>query len=277
VLVFLLLSFILFLFNWALRIFFVEPVAAQLLGKWSTRAKVQKFAQSSLEMFFYLTFSSFGAIIVPRQDWFWTPSLWFKEFHSGKMIYISDALKAYYVLYAARYGQGLVSLLVEHKRKDFREMALHHFVTVWLIGLSYTYGWTRVGAVVMVLLDPADVPLHIAKQFKYVGDVRGGARKKSCQAAADFFFMVFMFLFAIMRLGLYPYVVWTAHRESAPYWKQQIGGRTCIILLYVLLALQIYWFTLVLRVAIKVITCGSAEDVRSDDDEDDSSEHKKRK
>jgi ceramide synthetase len=156
-------------------------------------------------------------------------------------------------------------------------MALHHFVTVWLIGLSYTYGWTRVGAVVMVLLDPADVPLHIAKQFKYVGDVRGGARKKSCQAAADFFFMVFMFLFAIMRLGLYPYVVWTAHRESAPYWKQQIGGRTCIILLYVLLALQIYWFTLVLRVAIKVITCGSAEDVRSDDDEDDSSEHKKRK
>ena len=45
VLVFLLLSFILFLFNWALRIFFVEPVAAQLLGKWSTRAKVQKFAQ----------------------------------------------------------------------------------------------------------------------------------------------------------------------------------------------------------------------------------------
>ena len=34
--------------NWGLRKLVVEPVAARLLGKRSTRAKVQKFAQSSL-------------------------------------------------------------------------------------------------------------------------------------------------------------------------------------------------------------------------------------
>lgn len=45
--------------------------------------------------------------------------------------------------------------------------------------ISYAYGWNRVGAVVMVLLDPADVPLHMAKQFKYVGDARGGAVQKA--------------------------------------------------------------------------------------------------
>jgi hypothetical protein len=75
------------------------------------------------------------------------------------------------------------------------------------IGVSYAFGWNRVGAVVMVLLDPADVPLHIAKQFKYVGDARGGWLQKVCQTAADVFFVIFMLLFAVMRLGLYPYVV----------------------------------------------------------------------
>ena len=220
-------------------------------------------------MMSYGLFSVFGALIVPGQDWFWPSTLWFRDIHAGKMLPVTDALKAYYLLYVARYGQGIVSLLIEHKRKDFREMAIHHIVTVWLIGVSYAYGWNRVGSVVMVLLDPADVPLHIAKQFKYIGDVREGFLKTFCQTAADIFFVVFMLLFAFMRLGLYPCVVWIAHTESAPHWGEVAGGFTCVVLLYVLLALQVYWFTLVLKVASKVITSGAAEDVRSDDEEDE--------
>ena len=67
---------------------------------------------------------------------------------------MTDTLKAYYLLYAARYSQGMVSVFIEHKRKDFWEMLVHHFVTVSLIGISYVHGWNRVGAVVMILLDP---------------------------------------------------------------------------------------------------------------------------
>jgi len=58
-----------------------------------------------------------------------------------------------------------------------------------------------------VLLDPADVPLHAAKMCKYIADARGGRVGKACQTAADVFFVIFMLLFAVMRLGLYPYVV----------------------------------------------------------------------
>ena len=39
-------------------------------------------------------------------------------------------------------------------------------------------------------------------------------------------------------------------------------------LLYIVLALQAYWFYLILKVAIKVVTKGEAEDVRSDDEDD---------
>jgi hypothetical protein len=38
----------------------------------------------------------------------------------------------------------------------------------------------------------------------------------------------------------------------------------------------VYWFALILKVAIKVITSGAAEDVRSDD-EDEEDEPKKKK
>jgi acyl-CoA-dependent ceramide synthase len=42
--------------------------------------------------------------------------------------------------------------------------------------------------------------------------------------------------------------------------------------LYIVLALQAYWFYLILKVAIKVITKGEAEDVRSDDEGEDEDE-----
>lgn len=275
-LVFLLLSAGVFFVNWGLRKAVVEPLAAKLLGAKSTKSKVQKFAQSCMEMVFYGAFTVFGALVVPGQTWFWPSKLWWSDYKSGKMLFVTDALKAYYLLYAARYAQGIVSCLIEHKRKDFWEMQMHHIVTVSLIGISYAFGWNRVGAVVMALLDPADVPLHVAKQFKYVGDARGGKTQKIMQTGADIFFVVFMLLFAVMRLGLYPYVVWSSTFEGPRHFQYGAGAYACVALLFVLLGLQVYWFALIVKVAIKVVTSGAAEDVRSDD-EDEEDEPKKKK
>merc|ERR1712021_137810 len=141
-LVFLLLSALVFFLNWGLRKLVVEPLAAKLLGLKSTKkAKVQKFAQSCMEMVFYGAFTVFGAYVVPGQTWFWPSSAWWSEHSSGKSLLITDALKAYYLLYASRYAQGIISCLIEHKRKDFWEMQVHHIVTVTLIGISYAFGW----------------------------------------------------------------------------------------------------------------------------------------
>jgi hypothetical protein len=42
--------------------------------------------------------------------------------------------------------------------------------------------------------------------------------------------------------------------------------------MYVLLALQVYWFALILKVALTLALTGVTEDVRSDDEEDDEAE-----
>ncbi|KAI7096052.1 hypothetical protein KC316_g21396, partial [Hortaea werneckii] len=55
--------------------------------------------------------------------------------------------KAYYLLQASYWAQqGLVLvLLLEKPRKDFKELVLHHIVTLALIGLSYRFHFTYMG------------------------------------------------------------------------------------------------------------------------------------
>merc|ERR1719414_34099 len=121
-----------------------------------------------METVFYGGFTYMGLMVVRSQEWLWPSSQWWIGFAEGGHELMRSDLRCYYIMYAARYFQQLISVLMEPKRKDFIEMAAHHIVTVIVTFISYTHGWNRVGAVVMVVLDPADVPLHLAKLCKYI-------------------------------------------------------------------------------------------------------------
>ena len=314
------LSVALFVLNKTVKVFLVEPIArkclnSSLLGeeedddkknnKKTKRSKermmkkaVQKFSQSALEAMVYLSFFLVGLRIVKTQPWFWPSFNWWKNQTSDSRT--SADFRGYYLLYVSRYVAEIISVGLEYDRKDKREMLLHHFSTVFLIGISYAYGFTRVGGIIMLLLDPADVPLHVAKLFKYVADARKSELNKKrsgrsnnnramatqgaitvgkrCQFMADVLFGVFMVTFFITRLVMYPYVVYSSHFECRKFVNVErnlallIGYWSCIVLLYIVLALQAYWFYLILKVAIKVVTKGEAEDVRSDDEGEDEDE-----
>ena len=240
--------------------------------------------------------------IVKTQPWFLPSRKWWQN-QTRDDARTSGAYRGYYLLYVARYVAEIISVGTEYDRKDKKEMLLHHFSTVFLIGISYAYGFTRVGGIIMLLLDPADVPLHVAKLFKYVADARKNelnkmsrngssnddkksamatqraiAVGKRCQFMADVLFGVFMVTFLITRLVMYPYVVYSSHFECRKFVNVErslallIGYWSCIVLLYIVLALQAYWFYLISKVAIKVVTKGEAEDVRSDDEDEDDEE-----
>ena len=265
---------IMFVFNWLLRVVVVEPLGRVLMGfsgKARTKARnarAEKFAQSALEMVTYGAFSYFGAMIVPKQSLFWPSSELWRGF-PVKTLATDGALRCYYLAYGARYVAGAVNVLLEHKRKDFWSMQLHHVSTIGVIWVSYVYGWTRVGAVIMLVLDPADVPLHAAKCAKYIGDARGNKR---FQLLADVLFAIFLVTFFFMRLVMYPYVVWSSHFEARRYFGASFGYWTCVVLLYIILGLQVYLFKLIVNVVHRILITGSAEDVRSDDEDDDEEE-----
>ncbi len=85
-------------------------------------------------------------------------------------------------------------------------------------------------------------------------------------------FVVFLLVFTVTRLIMFPYICWSAHFEAALVvgrnpnnWAEWIS----ISLLYVLLAIQIFWGYLIMRVLYKMIKKGNATDDRSDDEESD--------
>lgn len=267
----------LFMANWALRMLVVAPVARVLLQtpkskRRSLEAQVVKFSQAAMECVFYGGFTALGACIVPAQPWIWPSKLWWIDFQSGSHSLMRDDLRCYYLLYGARYLQNTVSVLLEPKRKDFLEMQIHHVVTFTVIAISYLYGWNRIGAVVMLLLDPADVPLHIAKMLKYVADARRATQPRLaavCAFGADRTFELFALFFFVTRICFYPYVCWSAHIEATRYFPKGPPEWACVVLLETLYVLQCYWFALIIKVAVKMILTGHAEDVRSDDELDD--------
>ena len=53
-------------------------------------------------------------------------------------------------------------------RPDFASMLLHHAVSLALLVASYCAGLTRIGAVVLLLHDPADILLNAAKFLKLI-------------------------------------------------------------------------------------------------------------
>lgn len=261
----------LFAFNWGTRKGLLEPLGRTCLPSSHTAAQVDKFGQSASEALFYGCSFVIGCIVVPRQPWIWPSELWWKgktvpPSVDGEHALLCDDLKCYILLYFGRYLQGVVSCCLEHKRKDFVEMQIHHCTTLALIFLSYTHQYNRIGVVVMILLDPADVPLHLAKLCKY----------SLAHGTADLFFYAFGFSFFVTRLVLYPYVVWSAHFEAAQHFDYGVPEWTCVGLLYVLLVLQMYWFALILKVAIKLVLHGEdVADVRSDSEDDEPVESKK--
>jgi len=283
-------SLVFFALTWGLR-FITETLLCMKLPSLK-KSVVQKFSQSVTEILFYGTFAVIGLIVVPQQDWSWPSASWWiagdiaeHEERVQKLLSVGEAkpsfefqaheamradLRCYYILYAARYIQCGISVLLEHKRKDFAEMLIHHWVTVALCVGSYCYGWNRVGSVIMVILDPADVPLHLAKICKYLQNARG-RRQAFWGQSADILFIVFGVVFFITRLVCYPYVCWSCHIESERYIAKHMEWYA-VGLLYVLMILQIYWFGLLMRVAMKLLTTGQAEDVRSDDEDEGTEE-----
>lgn len=89
----------------------------------------------------------------------------------------------------------MVSQFFDVKRKDFWQMFLHHISTIILICFSWVVNLTRIGSLVLLVHDCADIFLEAAKMARY-----GGYQKLFYSL-----FIVFAVVWIITRLGFYPF------------------------------------------------------------------------
>jgi acyl-CoA-dependent ceramide synthase len=70
-------------------------------------------------------------------------------------------IKFYYLNETAFYLHGIFILNAEARRKDHVQMMTHHVVAVALMFLSYAWNYTRIGCLIMVLMDFCDLILPV--------------------------------------------------------------------------------------------------------------------
>lgn len=84
------------------------------------------------------------------------------DFWSGyPHIPLPGPVKLYYMMQTAFYFHLLLVINAEAPRKDHWQMMTHHVITCALIIASYAYNFTRVGCLIMVLMDWCDIVLPV--------------------------------------------------------------------------------------------------------------------
>ncbi|PPQ71774.1 hypothetical protein CVT26_007608 [Gymnopilus dilepis] len=185
---------------------------------------------------------------------------------------LAAPVKVYYLLQTAFYLHQVLILNAEARRSDHYQMMTHHVVTVILMLTSYFTHFTRVGCVIMMLMDCSDIFLPLAKMVRYL-DIS--------QFATDCLFGMFMVSWLITRHVLFLFVIYSTifHVPKLIDFRWDYESKVFItyrghigfgVLLLVLQALQIAWFTMICRVAWRVVTGSGAEDERSDEEDEES-------
>nr|UWK20521.1 longevity assurance factor/sphinganine N acyl transferase subunit 1 [Trichoderma polysporum] len=185
-------------------------------------------------------------------------------------------VKFYYLFQAAYWAQQAIVLLLgmEKPRKDFKELVVHHIVSLALIGLSYRFHFTYIGIAVYITHDISDFFLASSKALNYID-----------HPIVPPYFAAFVAVWIYMRHYINLKIIWsllTEFRTVGPFelnWETEqykcwISQYITTALLASLQALNMFWLFYILRIAIRFIRDKEATDDRSDDDEDDEEDEK---
>jgi len=253
------------------RLLVSRPTAARDKAHYQAQLqrRIARFGQQAWILILYSASLIFVVRVIQRQPfWIWKPQYFWLDYPATT----TDALtKAVYLWEASNYIHQVFVINLEERRSDFWQMLIHHFVTLLLIGGSYACCFHYVGISILFLMDPADICLSIAKLFKYMG----------FSTFCDVLFTIFMLVWIITRHVGYAFVWWSCFKDAPALISftnqldlasgHMLTRTTYVFFLILLTALQailLIWFSMIVNIAVRVLTQQGAVDTRSDDDSD---------
>ncbi|XP_017275277.1 ceramide synthase 2a [Kryptolebias marmoratus] len=224
-------------------------------------SKLKKFQEASWRFMFYFFAFFAGLAVLIDKPWFYNME---KMWDSYPKMPLLPSQFWYYRIELGFYVSLVCSVASDVKRKDFKEQIVHHVATILLISFSWLLNYTRSGTLIMLVHDASDHLMELAKMFNYAG------WKRTC----NFIFSTFAAVFIITRLVIFPF--WIIHATFVyPLTIIRPFFGLCFFngLLFVLLALHVFWTVLILRIAVKFLPGnGIVEDERSDKEETETEE-----
>ncbi|TFK43584.1 TLC domain-containing protein [Crucibulum laeve] len=242
-----------------------ETVASHKKELRQLHRSVLRFAEQGWSVVYYTLQWSFGLYLhlnLPTRI-FDPTALWQDYPH----IPLAGPVKFYYLTQSAFYLHQVLILNAEARRKDHVQMMTHHVITIVLIGISYFSNFTRVGCLIMFLMDWCDIFLPLAKMLRYIN------YQTTCDLTFAWFLVSwfvtrhFLFVFAIKStiMDCPVFIPFDWAPERGYYLTQQSHLLFCVLLVS-LQILQIIWFWMICRVAWRVVNGSGAADERSDDE-----------
>lgn len=149
----------------------------------------------------------------------------------------------YLAISMAFYWSITFSHFFEAKRNDFWQMFAHHLVTLLLFILSIISYYHRLGCMINLLHDTADIILQAGKCARYAKNDK----------LTDKIFVVFITVWIVTRLGMLPRIIYFTLNdkigESSIYYS-------CNALLIILLSMHIRWTIVIIQIALKSVKSG---------------------
>lgn len=214
---------------------------------------LEKFSETGWRCFYYSALFGYGLTVLWTKPWLWDIRHCWYDYPNHT---VEGDVWGYYMLELSLYWSLTLSQFVDVKRKDFWEMFVHHLTTICLLCFSWTCNLTRVGTLVMVIHDIADIFLEAAKMCKYTN------YQKTC----DVLFASFAVTWIVTRLGVYPTWILYSTTIEAPQIVEMFPAYYIFNgLLSILLVLHVVWTYFILKIVYKAMYSGKTEkDTRSD-------------
>ncbi|KAF8335050.1 longevity assurance proteins LAG1/LAC1 [Cantharellus anzutake] len=254
--------------SWVLKI--LRPLARRLGIK--KPAKLDRFAEQGYTAIYFSFFGLLGVYVMSQLPtwWYRTEHFWL-EYPHWRM---TPLLKRYYLMQLSYWVQQLFVLILrlEKPRKDFAELVIHHFVTIWLVGWSYAINLTWIGNAVFLTMDVSDIFLAISKVCNYL------RLEKTTNVIFAFFICVWSYLRHYLNIIIL-WSVWTQF-DLIPDQAKRFTPRDGVWMVWwmkyqifipilLLQLVNIFWYFLIWRVLFRALFQKKLADERSDDEDED--------
>ncbi|XP_073948026.1 ceramide synthase 5-like [Choristoneura fumiferana] len=219
-----------------------------------------KFCENAWKCTFYVCNFVFGILILWDKPWLWDIDQAYIGYpHQG----VTNDIWWYYMVSSAFYWSLTLSQFWDVRRKDFWQMFVHHLATIALLSFSWVCNLHRIGTLVLLVHDCADIFVEAVKATKYA----------NYQRTCDTLFLGLIFTWITTRIVIYPYyIIWSTTIRAPMLLPMFPAYYIFNSLLCLLLALHIVWTWLILQIAYKAIYAGKMDgDIRSSSEMSDSS------
>ncbi|XP_071573348.1 ceramide synthase 6 [Temnothorax nylanderi] len=211
-----------------------------------------KFCESCWRCFYYTYSFFYGLVVLWDKPWLWDIKHCYYNYPYHP---VTSDIWWYYMISMAFYWALSFSQFFDVRRKDFWQMFIHHIATISLMCFSWVGNLTRIGSLVLLVHDSADIFLEAAKISKYA----------NYQKICDCIFVVFTILWIGTRMGVYPFwIIYSTSIEAPKIVPMFPAYYIFNSLLILLLLLHAFWTYVILQIAYNAFNAGQMEgDIRS--------------